>query len=208
MQSKNTKIIILYLNAFKNIFKKTIAENDLKAPEHFDLMIDTYLSSQIITFFPKAFDIVSKKELIDYLYTSNIQKIKMANLDQEAFRENYPFGVFYEDFLIEKIIKDYNAIKNNELLAKELIKNTIDLNISEILSVNKSFKNFKPGLTKVEVPVNFFINCFVHPIILFKDRDFIIYEHKEEIDNICNLLYVELAKKFSIFVNESLNFNS
>jgi len=205
MYTENSKLTISLLEVFKEIFKPIVLERGLKTPEHFDLMIETYLVSQIITIFPKILDSQTEKNLVDYLYSSNLHKIKMANLTPKGIQENYTFGIYYEDYVIESIRQGYNLISNNEAMAKKLIKETLELNINEIKMVNNSYRDFAKGNGKIKIPVNFFINCFVHPILLFPNKDYIINEHKIEIDNLCEPVFRNLSKEFSIFIKEYIN---
>ena len=208
MYTENSKISIALLEVIKEIYKSTIAEIGLNIPAHFDLMIDSFLISHIIISFPKMYDQQTEANMIDYIYTSNLTKIRMANLSNKWIEENYPFGTLYEDFLIDSFKGGYKVIASNEVLAKKLIKQTIELNVNEILLVNKSYKEFASGNGKVKLPVNFFINCFVHPILLFQNRDYIISEHQAEIENISESIYREITEKIYAFIDDFVKLKS
>jgi hypothetical protein len=209
ISTANTKFLIAIINPFREIFDTIAKKRNLKTPKHFDLIIDSFLVSQFLYYAPKIYDFdffdqQTQKEVINYIYDKNIDKIKNTNLTTSIISETYSFGMFYEDFFIESIINDYSKIAKNELFAKELIRSTIHSSLVEMAKVRKSYAEFNGTTVKLKTAVEFFINCFVHPISL-TNRDYVIHDHKHEIDELCEGMYTELLKDIPDCINLCLS---
>lgn len=209
MSTGNTKFLIAIIIPFREVFDKIAKKRNLKTPIHFDLIIDSFLVSQFLYYAPKIYDFdffdqQTQNEVVNYIYEKNIDKIKNANLTSSIISETYSFGIFYEDFFVEAIINDYSKMSKNELFTKELIRSTIYSSLVEMTKVRKSYIEFNGTTVKIKTAVEFFINCFVHPISI-TNQDYVVYEHKHEIGELCEGMFKELLKDIPDCINLCLS---
>lgn len=183
MNKKAYDLSIITLDYFRDIFKENLIRYEISIPDCFDLIVDTFLIANVKIYLPRVFDDKEvEKEIINYIYDKNINKIRNTYLTHQFINDLFPFAFYHEDLFVNSIISDYDKIAVDRFYTQKIIYESIEIFKNEIIEVNNSYQNFNLNEgRKIKLPTFFFVSCFVHPIILIPD--FYRYNILEEIES-------------------------
>lgn len=197
-------------SSFREIFDDAVKKTPLKVPEHFDMVIDSFLIGNIL-FYSKSFydgnifDVKTQREVLEYVYRSNIQKIITVAVKPETIPYTHPYGLFHDDVMRKIIADDYMAIAYDPKKAVRLIQAIIDDTINELTIVTNSYKAFIENTGKKERPVEFFINCFVHPLPSVNYFSEFYTSFEDEMKRYASPIFEELMREIPKFLDEFLD---
>jgi hypothetical protein len=171
LSKENIEFYLVLYDELKSTAIEHLIEQKHFVPNHLSFVFDSFIMGAIRTFainFPNDFK-------LDLETASRIVLLKNKNLKTIVFDQNYFEREFYHNSklifkLYPNIIDDYNLFKNNESVFEENIKKLIFSLGNEQLTVTKSYKRYFAGQGEIMDCNFFYINIFIHPYNLIKDK--------------------------------------
>ena len=198
--TENSKFLLSLIPEIKSIFTELTGYND--TPEHMEFMIDSVIAGQFLYFSGNFWhgnflDDITKYEVVEAIYNTNFQKIKNVNFNT---LQNAAMLVHLDEFVIQDMMKNYSKLNSDKNFAMAVILNTMKNSELELRNYLSSQKAHYSGNGKIKLPVDFYINCFVHPIVIL-NRDWILHQYQDDIDEQCESLYSKFYGRYVDFIN-------
>lgn len=196
MATQDSKLIIEFLEPFRNFLDESIKGKIANPPRHFDMIIDSVLISHFMRHCAVSDE--TFYYVVEHIYHKNIDSIKNIKMTYKEADITYPFYV--DELMFESFIQDYKKLSVNVSFAKELIRSTIIGCMNEGNDIQQALKDYYAGKGKMKLAGAFFINCFIHPMHLV-NKDHIAYTYHEGIVSFSSNVYPHFEKKVMDLIN-------
>ncbi|MBJ7882306.1 hypothetical protein [Gelidibacter salicanalis] len=208
MPTNNSKLVIAMSESFREIFDQIIKAyiHPLNPPPHFDMIINSVLVGHLMYYsegFYKGnlFDAETSKIVKDYIYDSNIDKIKKGVKDSWSMFYENPHGWRHEEDLRNSIIKNYIRMAENVGISKYIIQSVIQDSYDEIVF----FTSPLHGSPSKMIPKQFYINCFIHPLPSLGYDDILYKACPDMVEEHSNIIFNNLLLETTNFINGFLD---